>query len=773
MSEYLPSVRPSSSNPPSVKSVKTLRPETRRRMPCSALGVEIRATPRSWVTFAVLAIGGLAAGALTLPTEGQPMAESARDTVGHRRSVPAPAAFARPGGGTEGPMAGGVMAPTWRALGPFGGQVDDVARSPIDSDLLLAATVRGVFRSVDGGDTWAPVQGPGSFDLFAVAFASDGTAYVGGFSGLWKSTDGGATFTQTPIPNFPLVQSIAIDPQNDSNLWVGLFNPGDGSGVIYRSTNAGASWNVVSPAVGNLNCDDLAVDPADSNHVVAVFGGNGGGVWVTTNGGTGWTNRSAGLPAVPVRSVAFAGSQILVGGGQLFGGQAMGLYGSINDGMTWTPRHDGTWPLLVVRDVAVDPGDSQIWLAATDGSGVHRTTDGGASWQLTLTGTDDLATLAVAFAPGSSTVVDLGTSSRGFSTSSDGGASFAPSNNGLTLLDVLAVAANPLDPQELAVAYSGVNDGGLYTSTDGGQAWFAEPVPATRWDGVEFDAQGTLYATSDGPTTVGPEGLYRREPGGSWTSLGPDQGTFFETDVSVIRFSPTDPDVILLAGRDSGVVGGEATIWRTLDRGSVWTKVWESATNTEGEIRDLERLADDPQVLVGVRWLASSNGGVVRSVDGGASWGESSTGLPAATQPSSLCAFADAPSTVLLGDYDFGATGGGIRRSTDGGQTWQAVGFQGAPVLDVACGVDGALYATSVFSHPAVNRSTDGGVTFEPFVDGLEGVSNMRFLDQSEGPNPRLLLGAFAGSYAASLEATIFADGFESGDLSAWSSSMP
>lgn len=663
--------------------------------------------------------------------------------------------------------------PVWQALGPFGGQVNQVARSPLDPDLLLAATVRGVFRSTDGGSAWSQLGASGTAEHVTAAFASDGTVYVGGFNGLWKSTDGATTFGQASIPGFPLVQSIAIDPQNDANVWVGLFNPGDGSGTIFRSTDAGASWSAASPSVGNLNCNDLAVDPADSNHLVAVFGGGSGAVWTTGDAGTSWTNRSAGLPSFPMQTVGFAGGQILVGGGQLFGGQSVGLYGSTNDGMTWTPLHDGTWPLLVVRDLAVDPGDAQIWLAATDGTGVHRTTDGGASWQLTVGGTDDLATLSVAFGPGSSNLVDLGTASRGFLRSGDGGDSFAASNQGLTLLDVQAVAANPLVPQELAVAFSGVNDGGLFTSTDGGQTWTAEPVPSTRWDGIEFDPQGTLYATSDGPTTVGAEGLYRREPGGSWTSLGPDQGTLFETDTSVVRFSAADPDEIFLAGRDTNVVGGEATIWRSLDRGATWTQVWASATNTEGEIRDLERLADDPQVMTAVRWLASSMGGVVRSVDGGASWSESSTGLPVTTQPSSLCTFADMPSTFWLGDYDFSTSGGGVRRSSDGGQSWQTVGFQGAPVLDLACGIDGALYATSIFGLPVVNRSTDGGLTFQPFVDGLEGVGNVRFLDHSEGANPRLLLGAFAGSYASPLESTIFADGFESGDVSAWSASVP
>ena len=709
----------------------------------------------------------------TAAVQANPLAEGdperirlERDAAGHQSAAPQAAALSSKSKASRG-------ATTWRSLGPFGGQVGDVARSPTDPNLLIAATVRGAFRSTDDGATWSPSPTAGVNEMFAVAFDSTGRALVGGIAGLYASDDGGLTFSEV-LPFGFIVRTIAVDPSDDDNLWVGLLN--QGGFVIFESNDGGSSWSGTGPAPG-ADCTSLVVDPSDSNTVWATFGGSGNGsVFVTTDGGTIWTDRSAGLPTTPIETVALTPTQLIVGGGQLFGSQNFGLYSSTNDGMTWTALHDGSWPLLVVRDLSVDPNDSQTLLVATDGTGVHRSTNGGSTWEISIAGTAGLALLSVDHGPGDSNEVLLGASSRGFFRSTDGGDAFTNSNQGLELLDVQAVAANPLDADELAVAYSGLNDGGLFTTTDGGATWVEEPVPATRWDGVRFDGQGTLYATSDGPSTVGVEGLYRREPGGSWTALGPFQGNVFETDVSVIRFPASDPDQILLAGADTNVVGGNATIWRTLDRGASWTKVYASGSNTDGEFRDLDVVSEATTegggpLMVAARWFGTT-GGVARSNDGGASWVESSAGIPASADPSGLCVFPGTTSPIYLADRG-SSPSGGVWTSTDGAQSWQQVGFVGAALQHVACGGDGALYATRVFNGDAVNRSTDGGLSFAPFVDGLENAGPLRFLDVDPGAGSRLLFGAFSGSYSAPLDSSLFSDGFESGDLTAWSSANP
>src|SRR5688572_26730936 len=81
---------------------------------------------------------------------------------------------------------------SWTALGPFVGEVHDVARSPISPDIMLAgvapagSTGGALFRSTDGGTSWSIVPGLTSTSVYDIEFAPDGTAYVGSIDSIWK-----------------------------------------------------------------------------------------------------------------------------------------------------------------------------------------------------------------------------------------------------------------------------------------------------------------------------------------------------------------------------------------------------------------------------------------------------------------------------------------------------------------------------------------------------------------------------------------------------------
>src|SRR4029077_2706494 len=277
--------------------------------------------------------------------------------------------------------------------------------------------------------------------------------------------------------------------------------------------------------------------------------------WVTTDGGDSWTDRSAGLPGNPLNAVVYDGTRLLGGGGLLFGSQFVGLYESPDLGVTWTPLHDGTWPILVVEDIAVDPSDAARIFVAIDGGGVNRTTDGGVTWQVGVGGTGALAGRSLRFRPGSSTDLFLGTSSLAVFRSTNNGDTFVQSSEGISELDLFSIDANPLNPDEIAVAFQGQNNGGVFSSTDSGTTWHLESPPPTRYSNVRFAPDGTLYAISSGPSSVAQEGLYRREDNGSWTPLGPYQGPLYESDLNTTRFSLNNPNLILLGGSRFGVAG--------------------------------------------------------------------------------------------------------------------------------------------------------------------------------------------------------------------------
>ena len=180
-----------------------------------------------------------------------------------------------------------------------------------------------------------------------------------------KSTDGGLSWAtlNLGIGANDQVFDVTIDPSNPSILWAGVADASGAQPVnVVRSTDGGATWsNRTPPLAAPISAQGIAVDPNNSNTVIAVFGGafGGGEAWVTTDGGDSWVDRSAGLPGNPLNAVVYDGTRLLVGGGLLFGSQFVGLYESSDLGVTWTPLHDNSWPILVVEDIAVDPSNAR------------------------------------------------------------------------------------------------------------------------------------------------------------------------------------------------------------------------------------------------------------------------------------------------------------------------------------------------------------------------------------------------------------------------------
>jgi photosystem II stability/assembly factor-like uncharacterized protein len=294
----------------------------------------------------------------------------------------------------------------------------------------------------------------------------------------------------------------------------------------------------------------------------------------------------------------------------------------------------------------------------------------------------------------------------------------------------------------------------VLSSTDSGATWLLESAPPTRYSNVRFAPDGKLYAISSGPSTVAQEGLYRREDNGTWTPLGPDQGPLFESDLDTMRFSHNNPNLILLGGADFGVAGFEGTVWRSTDAGQSWTKVFESAAGTFERVTDLEIVEDATDQNMVAAWNSESGdniGGALRSTDNGASWVNSSTGLPAFFRGPKLCASPTNPQTLLISAW-LSFSSGGLFRTTDAGVTWTSTGFTGNQTIgDVACHPidDQVLFVTQLTGGDAVLRSQDGGAAFAPFANGLENVVAPREL--AFAGSSRLLLASAKGSYATDL----------------------
>jgi photosystem II stability/assembly factor-like uncharacterized protein len=227
----------------------------------------------------------------------------------------------------------------------------------------------GTLAGYDDDDPDAPHNANG-IAPFVLDPNNPNTMLAGG-SNLWRSTNIKAPAptwtcitTNNPNPRLDLkaISAIAVTPGNSDIIWIGYSD-----GVVYQSSNgtgAFPKWTRKGP--GALNeCTGLAIDPNDGNTVYACFSGFGAGsLYRTTDGGTTWTNLSAGLTAGALHSVVvapFNSSYVYVG-------SDLGVFGSADQGVTWSLANEGPANVQVL---------SLAWarnylLAATHGRGAYR-----------------------------------------------------------------------------------------------------------------------------------------------------------------------------------------------------------------------------------------------------------------------------------------------------------------------------------------------------------------------------------------------------------------
>ena len=663
----------------------------------------------------------------------------------------------------------------WRSLGLYGGDVSDVVTSPLDSDLALAGVASstgfggGLYRSSDGGDHWTPVSEFVGLPVFDVEFSSEGRAFAASGDGFWSSSDGGVTWSRSElgIGTNDSVTAVAIDPVDPARIWVGIADCyGDQPVNLMLSTDGGMTWSDRTPILPlPMAARAIAINPVDPDALFVAFGGDlgRGGVWTSADGGETWLNRSEGLPDVPMTAAVFAGERMLVGGGQLIDGSQAGLFGSSDEGASWTALHDQTWPISAVTDIAVVSDDAEVLLVATDGGGINRSEDGGASWTIGVGGSSGLPARSVHVSHEEDAPIMIGVTSHGIFRSTDGGSSFHAASVGMAELALTSIHANPLDPDEIAVSYQGYNNGGVMTTTDGGAHWRQEAVLPSRYTRVRFSPDGTLYALANGPTTVAPEGLYRREADMTWRHLGPDQGPAFESDLSVLAFGSSAADHIWLGGADHGVEGNEQVTWFSPDRGQTWQKVFE-----EGDYRLTTDLVvvpgtDDLVVVAAYDDRSGSNAGGARvSRDGGATWADVSSGLGSFLRVPQLALSPDVPGAVMLGGWT-SWSGGGLFELAVEDATWVQLGTPSAAVNDISTTPATGGVFLALANTPLVEQTGDIGLTFEVFAAGLEnaGATVELTVRSSDGG---LLLATSRGAYAIDLsqsEEGIFADGFD------------
>jgi photosystem II stability/assembly factor-like uncharacterized protein len=149
--------------------------------------------------------------------------------------------------------------------------------------------------------------------------ASQRSAHFG--TGLYKSTDAGETWTLSGLENSEHIGKIVVDPRNSNTVWVAsqgpLFSAGGDRG-LYKTTDGGQTWTRVLHANDDTGISDVVLDPKNPDIVWAgsyqrrrhvgqmIGGGPDGGIWKSTNGGKTWTKGAKGLPTHEVGRISLA-----------------------------------------------------------------------------------------------------------------------------------------------------------------------------------------------------------------------------------------------------------------------------------------------------------------------------------------------------------------------------------------------------------------------------------------------------------------------------------
>src|SRR4029079_10583273 len=217
----------------------------------------------------------------------------------------------------------------FRSIGPasMGGRIDDIAVSESDPNIIyLGYAVGGVFKSENNGvsfDTVFETYSTASIGDIAIHPRDPNIVYVGtgepnnrqtsSFGdGIYKTTDGGKTFTNIGLKDTQTIARIVIDPKNPETVYVAspghLFGPNKERGV-YKTTDGGKAWNLVKFIDNDTGFTDIAIDPSNPNTLYAASyerrrsgccfngGGPGSAIWKTNDAGKTWTKLTGtGLP---------------------------------------------------------------------------------------------------------------------------------------------------------------------------------------------------------------------------------------------------------------------------------------------------------------------------------------------------------------------------------------------------------------------------------------------------------------------------------------------
>jgi len=276
----------------------------------------------------------------------------------------------------------------WSLAGPINieGRITTIAIHPTNPQIVYAGCANGgVWKSTNFCASWVSVfdnQNTSSIGALAIDPSNPSIIYCGTGeanslrsyypgTGMYKSTDAGATWQQSGLPNTYSIGNIAINWTNTQELYaaaVGSLRRKNNERGIYKSTDGGFTFSTISSGMPNRTITSIYIHPDSSKVAIVTFSGFGAGkIYKTTNGGTNWNNMSGNLPDSPVNDgmiyyPGFTTSYYLAA-------MDIGVFMTSNWGVSWIELADGL-PNTVAMDFDYNLSGNKIRIG-THGRSVY------------------------------------------------------------------------------------------------------------------------------------------------------------------------------------------------------------------------------------------------------------------------------------------------------------------------------------------------------------------------------------------------------------------
>ncbi len=664
----------------------------------------------------------------------------------------------------------------WRLIGPFrGGRVVAVAGVPGDSTTFYFGSVNGgIWKTTNAGVVWSPIfdgQPVASIGALAVAPSDPRTIYAGtgetdireelsSGNGVYKSTDGGATWNHIGLEDTRQISRIAINPQNPSIVYVGAlghaYGPNEQRGV-YKSADGGMHWTRVLDLGSEIGISDLAMCAAAPQllfagawhtrrppwSTYAPSDGPGGGLYRSQDGGKTWSRVNGNGNGLPEGDWGRVGVDVAPDGKRVYAlifiqseAKKSGLYRSDDGGNTWVLANAD--PRLTSRAwyfnrITIDPHNPDaIYMPNV---ALYRSEDGGRTISVVrgAPGGDDYHELWID--PKNSASMVLGTD-QGTTVSLDRGQTWSSWYNQPTAQLYHATTDN----QFPYVVYGAQQDSGsaaVPSRTDHGQItprdWFLPGGSESGYLVVDPNDSNIIYLSG----TFGSVARFNKRTGLS-QDITPWPAFAWDSEIHERKYrAPWTPVLVLSPVDATTLYLGTQYVMKTVDGGLHWEAISPDLTGATqdawdaGDVNDKkDKKPPSPPTLENAK---RDGYGVV---------------------------FTIAPSPLNRDLIWAGSDTGLIHLTRDGGKNWKDVTPQGLSdwskiSLIEASHFDPAVAYAAVDRErlddrtPYIYRTRDYGATWQLVTNGISAPACLRAVREDPQSKGLLFAGTELGVYVS------------------------